>query len=86
MQFELLTFCAGSWPVAPKIAVRMSAAYALNPPTMPALEEVHASVGQLEHHAVGALRHCRLYPGGRSTCASESVCASMMVPIGVAVS
>jgi hypothetical protein len=37
MQFELTTFCAGSCPVAKKIAVRIFDACALNPPIDPAI-------------------------------------------------
>ncbi|KAG6882964.1 hypothetical protein C0992_010176 [Termitomyces sp. T32_za158] len=44
MQFKLLTFCAGSWPVARNTAVKIFAACTLNvealkvePPTLPAI-------------------------------------------------
>mmetsp|Transcript_4765 Transcript_4765/g.7562 ORF Transcript_4765/g.7562 Transcript_4765/m.7562 type:complete len:201 (-) Transcript_4765:309-911(-) len=37
MQLELSTFCAGSCPVARKTAVTLFAAWALNPPTVPAM-------------------------------------------------
>jgi len=39
MQWELSTFCAGSWPVAMKMAVTILLAWALKPPRAPAIAE-----------------------------------------------